>query len=285
MKIKFKQKKLFRKLIYYANRFFSEKLIENNEPLAGYSFDAIHHSVNIFGAYESQEIEVIRNFLLKNLTTYNIALDVGAHIGNHTVRLLSPLFDEVICFEPNPYIYPLLSVNTSKHANVKTFNFGLSDEIKELDFKINMTNWGASRIIQKNVTYESKKFSTIKINVRALDQLNLGINKEISLIKVDIEGHELEFLRGAKDTILKHRPIILFEENSINQGSSGVIDYLAEMDYEFFIIKENFFFGDGKVQRLLQYLFQDLFGTTFEIVKASKFKNRYYHLVIATSKV
>jgi hypothetical protein len=46
------------------------------------------------------------------------------------------------------------------------------------------------------------------VNIITLDSLNLG---KISLIKVDIEGYEKEFLEGAKNTILKNKPNIIIE--------------------------------------------------------------------------
>ena len=119
--------------------------------------------------------------------------------------------------------------------------------------------------------------------MRILDDEN--IKGTVGLIKVDIEGHEICFLRGAVETIKRDKPTILFEEALINEnGSSEVIDYLKGLEYEFFTISENFFFGDSKFQRLARYLLQDLFGIKVKIVKTEKFSRRFHHLIIATPK-
>jgi len=104
-------------------------------PIAGLSFDAIHHHINVYGSYEKLELDVISEFLDKNLTRFDIALDVGANIGNHTVRFLAPKFEKVYCYEPNDVVFDLLSINTKSLSNVICFNFGLSDKNTKLNFK------------------------------------------------------------------------------------------------------------------------------------------------------
>ena len=275
-------KRFIKQILYYINRYYSEKNIKDHTPIAGLSFDAIHLHVNVYGTYEKLELEVISEFLDKNMKEFDIALDVGANIGNHTVRLLASKFDKVYCYEPNEVVFDLLSVNTKPLGNVVCHNFGLSDKNTEVNFKENKTNIGAS-FITSSKSSDSSDDVYKRVQVRILDDEN--IIGTVGLIKVDIEGHEIFFLKGATETIKRDKPTILFEEALINEnGSSEVIDYLKGLEYEFFTISENFFFGDSKFQRLARYLLQDLFGIKVKIVKTEKFGRRFHHLIIAKPK-
>ena len=102
---------------------------------------------------------------------------------------------------------------------------------------------------------------------------------------MDIEGHEIYFLKGAVKTIKRDKPTILFEEGIIDaNGSSEVIEYLRGLNYEFFTINENFNFGDSLIQRLVRYMLQDVFGIKVRILKTERFSKSFYHLIIAKPK-
>ena len=282
MKYSGSSKRFIKQILFYVNRYYSEKNIKDHAPIAGLSFDVIHNHINVFGTYEKLELDIISEFLDKKMKKFDIALDVGANIGNHTVRLFAKKFDKVYCYEPNEVVFDLLSVNTKSLSNVVCFKFGLSDRNAELDFKENKTNIGASFITQNKISHSSDGVYK-KVQVRLLDEEQ--INGTVNLIKVDIEGHEICFLKGAVETITRDKPIILFEEGLINEnGGPEVIDYLRDLEYEFFTINENFYFGDSKIRRLARYLFQDFLGIKVKIVKTEKFNKRFYHLIIATPK-
>ncbi len=282
MKYSSSSKRFFQQILYYINRYYSEKHIKDHIPITGLSFDAIHHHINIYGTYEKLELDIISEFLDKNMTKFNIALDVGANIGNYTVRFLAPKFEKVYCYEPNKVAFDLLSINTIPLSNVVYFKFGLSEKSAELNLKENKTNIGASLIISNNSSNSSDDVYK-KIQVRSLEDEN--VNGPVSLIKLDIEGHEIYFLKGAAATIKRDKPTILFEEGLIDEsGSSVVIDYLRDLNYEFFTVSENFYFGDSKIQRLARYLLQDIFGIKARIVKTEKFSKRFHHLIIAKPK-
>jgi len=74
-----------------------------------------------------------------------------------------------------------------------------------------------------------------QIEVKVADELPVLFEKKISLIKIDVEGHELAALRGAKELIKKNKPIVLFEQLSseFSNGTSKVLEYLKELDYVF----------------------------------------------------
>ena len=65
-----------------------------------------------------------------------------------------------------------------------------------------------------------------KINVKNLDSYKF---KDIGLIKIDVEGYELNVFKGGIKTLKKWKPIILFEEHNIN---SKVFKFLRSLNYE-----------------------------------------------------
>jgi delta 1-pyrroline-5-carboxylate dehydrogenase len=85
----------------------------------------------------------------------------------------------------------------------------------------------------------NKNHKNIKIITTTLDNI-LRFEKSITLIKLDVEGHELQVLRGS-NSILKKKPIILFEQNSWdtqNSKESAAI-FLAKLGYKFIWFKKN----------------------------------------------
>jgi FkbM family methyltransferase len=285
VKIK-KRTKFFKYLIYYICRFISEKNIKIYTPLAGFSFDSIHHHINIFGTYEFDELEVLKKFIKKNIKNPAVALDIGANLGNHTVRLFSKIFTRVHCFEPNSKIYKLLELNVEGLHNITLHRYGLSNKTGKYFFKIDPTNLGGSKIINSSTNFDNnQKMQLSKIAVKKLDSLVNMYAYKINLMKIDVEGHELKVLLGARKIIEKNSPIILIEESNINKnGTSKTLKHLKKLNYSFYIIKENFYFGDSVISRLAKYLFQDIFGNVAKIVKIEKFERKFYHFIICIRK-
>ena len=92
-----KKNRFLKQFIYYILRFFAEKN-KKKMQIAGFSFDSIFLRINIDGTYEKDEIDFLKKFLLDKLSSKICALDIGANIGNHTIRLFSKMFSEVYCF-------------------------------------------------------------------------------------------------------------------------------------------------------------------------------------------
>jgi FkbM family methyltransferase len=292
MKILLKRKnRYFKQIIYYINRYLSNKYIKKNlQALAGFSYDGIHHHINIFGTYETDEIDILEKLIQNKIRKPKIALDIGANIGNHSVRLFSSLFKKVHCFEPHNEIFQLLAINTHKYKNISIHPFGLSNKQKKITLASDKNNMGATHII--NVKKEREKGGRIaKVSegwyrsggiVKKLDQISNIFKDKIDLIKIDVEGHELKVLQGGIKIIKNNSPIIIFEESKIkNNCSSDTIDFLKKINYRFYVIKENFNFGNNKILKLLKYLLQDIFNTKYEVIEILKFERKFYNFLIA----
>ena len=246
--------------------------------MVGCSYDAILHKINVDGLYEVDELEAVSKVLGLRTMRKSTMLDIGANIGNHSIYF-SRFFEKVIAFEPNPKIYRLLEINTEEMPNVEVKNHGLSEKKEVLDFSVDKANWGGSRIICEDA--ESDAPASIKVNVESLDDVLNDRASQIELMKIDVEGHEFSVLQGAKKTLEKHKPTILFEEAGVSGGSSKVIDLLRDHGYGFFVLEENFDFGQNKIAILLKLFLQDLFGKRIHIKQREVFKSRFYHFIIA----
>jgi FkbM family methyltransferase len=254
----------------------SKSYVGKFPQIAIFSFDEIGHHVNLYGRYEKDDLELISKYLNFKLSDTSVMFDIGANIGNHSLYF-SSYFNKVHSFEPNPRTFELLSHNAKLVSNIECHNIALSSKDDLLNMQIERNNWGASKI---------SKEGTVKINAFKLD--NLGIDcSSLKLLKIDVEGHELEVLLGSETILQTFYPIILFEQNPefFSSGSSQCIDYLRQIGYrKFSIINEEFIFKyfNNKYLQYINYLLSFLFGVYKRNIKeVSYFPKKSYSMIIA----
>ena len=163
-------------------------------------------------------LDVIRrNFPNDN----GIVVDVGAYDGDSTIFFAENLKNKIIGFEPNPVPFEKAKKNTAKYSNVEVENLGLSDKIGEVDFHVT-TNSVSSSLFQIKDFSEISPDKIIKIPATTLDNY-FEVHKEILLIKLDVQGAELNILRGAKETLKKTK--LILTEVSITEFYHGACLY------------------------------------------------------------
>lgn len=263
----------------------ARKNIKNYPQVAMFSFDSIGIDINLEGRYEAKSLGVIREFLERegNDLAGKVALDIGANIGNHSL-FFSNFFGQIFSYEPNPRTYAVLDINArfcSKSRNIVCRNYGLSDSDAELPFRTNGSNVGGSAIVNEGSVDDG--VGTFLVKVRRADGIDELRDKDISLIKIDVEGHELRALEGAKQLIEKNRPIILFEQhaNEIEGGASPTINYLRNLGYKFASLERSFYFGEGRVVRFFSLCLRSIFGARLKVVETTAFRKRFYDMIVA----
>lgn len=279
--------KTFKIILNKINHAIARKNISKHPQLVIFAFDHIGLSLNLEGRYENSSLFLVEEFIEKKISNPGdkVVLDIGANIGNHSI-FLAEKFKKVYAFEPNPITYEVLKINSTyvaEHKNVIPFNFGLSDAEGSLPFNVNPANIGGSGIINRN---NRNVNDSIFIDVKTLDKFDELKDVSVALIKIDVEGHELNALRGAKDTISRDMPAILFEQSAaeIIDGSSPTIKYLDEIGYEFFEIKKNFDFGDKLFSKILSLTCRSIFGERLDFVKVKIFRKKFYDMILAMPK-
>ena len=84
-----------------------------------------------------------------------------------------------------------------------------------------------------------QNYEKFKITSKKIDDFNF--DNEISFIKIDVEGHEIEVIEGGKLTIKKNKPVLLveIEERHSKKNVHDSIDYINELGYKSYIYDEN----------------------------------------------
>ncbi len=271
--------------VQWCCQFMARKNIKNYPQVAMFSFDSIGIAINLEGRYEDKSLGLIREFLERERGDLagKVALDVGANIGNHSL-FFSNFFGQIFSYEPNPRTFAVLDVNSrfcSKSKNIVCRNYGLSDSDAELPFRTNESNIGGSAIVIDGSVDDGA--DTFLVKVRRADGIDELRDKDISLIKIDVEGHELRALEGAKQLIEKNKPIILFEQhaNEIEGGASPTINYLRNLDYKFASIERSFYFGEGRGARLFSLCLRSIFGARLKVVETAVFRKKFYDMIVA----
>jgi FkbM family methyltransferase len=201
------------------------------------SFDFIGNCINFQGVYEKDLLDFIFSYLdpLKERFQSATAIDVGANIGNHSLYF-SRHFNKVIAIEPHPANFQLLELNRllSRRNNIFPLNLGISNVPGTL--KISHADTANSGSVFLAPSDEADSNENI-VYANSLDNI-LSNEKNISLIKIDVEGMEYETISGAERLIRSQMPIILFEqrENAFTPNGSATIDRLLEFGYNTFAI-------------------------------------------------
>ena len=163
----------------------------------------IGKSIYKYGFWEKETTDTVVSKVKEGM----IILDVGADIGYYSL-LFSKLVGNngmIYSFEPIPEAKGYLDVNICLNniMNVKSYEFALFDEE---GFSYIEDPFGKSRL---NNNPNTQNYDSIRVQTKKFDSLK--INSRIDLIKIDVEGSEMNVLTGMKETIKKYHPIILLE--------------------------------------------------------------------------
>jgi FkbM family methyltransferase len=154
------------------------------------------------------------------------AIDAGANEGLFTYRLAT-LYSRVHAFEINPALADSLKPLVASKAIV--YPVGLSSREGSCTLYTPyyhgrpLTGWAG---LEPGNCPEAEWCTESLVSVRTLD--SFGLN-EVTFLKVDVEGHELELLYGAQQTIRQNRPVVLIEVK--DQNRAAVQDYFRDMRY------------------------------------------------------
>ena len=153
-------------------------------------------------------------------------IDVGGHIGKHSIPIAKRGNIKVISIEPNENSFKLLNDNiilNDVEDIVTPINIALSDKEGIIEYFENEHHPATNSLVK------TKDKIPKKIKCSTLDKLCSNVN-DIKVVKIDVEGAELLVLKGAKETLLKHKPKIYFESWS-EDGAENIEIYLKEFGY------------------------------------------------------
>lgn len=245
------------------------KYHKKEDQLLVFSRDFIGEEVFAYGVYEKNEINTILSSLDFDLSESN-ALDIGANIGNHTLQF-SKHFKNVYCFEPNKIIFDILKINTRNRTNTHLFNFGLSHEATRSYLTVPEFNFGGASITK------TKEVGSVEINLKVYDE---EFDQEISLVKIDVEGHELNVLKGMVKAISKNKPVICFELINTDSTATNLIEGLKEMGYrKFYSPHKRGIFATSN-SSILTFVNGMFYKLRPELKEITRFDKKLYNLIL-----
>lgn len=186
------------------------------------------------GLYEAGTLWCFEKIIKKG----DVFFDVGANIGLTAIHAGNLVGENGIvhAFEPMPSTFNILKKNIylNKMKNIFPHNFGLTDfERKAVLFPNLEVNRGAASLFSKN------KKDGVDIELKRLDDF-LKRNKitKVDFIKVDIEGSEAPFLKGAIEMFSQiNKPIICIEfsrDISSDTDPNFIFDFLKNLKYSIY---------------------------------------------------
>lgn len=189
------------------------------------------------GESNPYETKILRKMLQKGDTFF----DVGAHIGVYSLNAAQVVGSSgtVVAFEPNPACYASLdeNININKFKNIKVEKIALAEKEGSFDFWLG-DDMGGSFIKQntERLTIDRKVTKT-KVNAITLDQYCATKKiKKITLMKIDVEGAEMQVLQGAMRTLKTVGPDLIIEviDDTLQKNKSSkkeVFSFLESFGY------------------------------------------------------
>lgn len=191
----------------------------------------------------SWEVDALFNTkMLANLSKIikpnSTVIDIGAQVGNMSVAY-SLFARKVLSFEPNPATFEVLEKNSELNTNIIPFNYAISDEEGPLTFHYSdngFCNGGFATRTQCGIGVTGH---TVPIDVMAvklekfIEDSNIEVGN-ISLIKIDAEGHDKDILKTLVSIITTHKPVLITEiYNGLNtQEITDLLDTIHILGYK-----------------------------------------------------
>jgi FkbM family methyltransferase len=180
---------------------------------------------------ECCEIEL--QFLLTLIRQPGLIVEVGANMGIHTVPMGAQLASEsrtLFAFEPQPVIFQQLCANLALNGlmNVRALPYACGSENGPLMFEtpdyFNIGNFGGTSM------HNSLPASSRRELVQCVRLDAILAEGTVGVIKIDVEGHELEVLKGSEGILERCHPL-LYVENDRIEKSPALIQWLLEREY------------------------------------------------------
>lgn len=188
--------------------------------------------IQIYGKknyYEREMLDFIitqwNNGIIRKSIKEEAILDIGSNIGNHTLYFLIEHDAKFsYCFEPAKDTFQILKRNIEvNHLEKRTalYNSGVGS-----------TMGSANISSQRN---RNTAYTKISMNengvVRVVSIDGLGIKEKIGFVKIDVEGFELEVIRGMQKTLQENKPYVMVE--IWNDNYNEIIMMMENMGYQY----------------------------------------------------
>jgi len=245
------------RIFLYISSLFFEEIIEVDgqkfRPSVAEGFgDTLEYITH--GGIEPHVSSLFCSMLEKGMTV----VDIGANIGYYTLLAAKRIGvrGQVISFEPDPFNYKRLVENVQMNGwnNVKAFQLAVSDFNGEKKLNIpKLGRSGSTFVIRSNIA------NSITVNTISLDSF---LRDSPDLIKIDVEGAELEVLRGMRNILAIGKVKLICEIHpallsSLGYSTKEIEDLLKHYEYNIYLVKDDgsLLLMDKLLNRSAHYLF------------------------------
>lgn len=201
----------------------------------------------------------LRNLKINNVKT---VFEVGARYGNESKKLkLTFPNSKIYCFECNPLTIEICKKNLKNIDDINFYDFGLGDQEVLLPFYSYINNNDGASSLLKRIDYESTQKQTGLVNIKRLDTFVKEKNiRNIDLLCMDVQGYEMNVLKGAGNFIKNINYIIMEEPKPIinteylpKNTHSKYINCPTSQEIKEFMLKNNFI----EIERIAENKIED----------------------------
>tara|TARA_B100000029_G_scaffold494445_1_gene558189 strand:- start:321 stop:1151 length:831 start_codon:yes stop_codon:yes gene_type:complete len=219
----------------------TEKLpIESSRDLANVIKQDIKFRILPFRAYYkyraykyAKKITPELNIIHKISNKDKVSLDVGANLGLFTY-FMSRSSKKVYAFEPNPYPLRNLKHVVDKNVEIVPIAIGNKDGKEKIKIPKNRKGWSSNGASFANI--DINRGIEYLVDIRKIDSLNI---KNIGLIKIDVEGFEIDVIKGAIGTLEEQKPNLIIENEIVhNDNPYELFDIMKDIGYKIFFVNK-----------------------------------------------
>lgn len=184
------------------------------------------------------ELRVMKRFVPRD----RLSVDVGSNLGVHSY-FLARWSRGVHAFEPNPRLAGYLERAATR--NVRVSAIALSDMAGRATLSVPRLHGVEAdpyatiepRVASLRGSLSTEPVHQLEVQTATLDAFGLA---DVGFIKIDVEGHEVAVLRGARETLQRERPTLLVEldQRYLEPPLEQVLDEICSLGYEGFFLAD-----------------------------------------------
>lgn len=196
-------------------------------------YSPIGRSYMFYGEHAENEIDFCRKFIPEG----GSILDVGAHQGTHTLAFSKAVGSKgnVVSIEPQRQMFQNILATTALNSlsNVYAINSAVGENMgvaRIVEFDYGQRGHFSGMSISEENTGETVSMTTLDDVVIQTEKLH-----RVDFVKIDVEGYELNVLKGSTQLIKQWQPVIYHEFHSDSSCKDGVIEFMKSVGYETYL--------------------------------------------------
>jgi len=205
--------------------------------------EALDLSIYVFGKFEH---EIVDSAIQMSLPKNQVIIDIGANIGVQTLQFANKFKkSSVISIEPTDYAYQKMKNNLKLNPNMSNRVITLQSYLscnKNIKPSDVYSSWKLNSKKEQHLKHKGIKESLINANQSSLDKI-ISENRitNVSFIKLDVDGPELDVLKSGEKFLLKNKPPIFMELAPYLYPEFGytyldLTNYISFLGYNYYTI-------------------------------------------------